>query len=181
MRRRRRRGQAGSGMTSSMPFDELPDVARARVAAIKASGTWDSAVSAGEFAAIKSVGFTPVGQVFGAAVYQVGSPGGTVCPTYGWDSATHRATARQAKVLSTGRDVFGPLVKAGYEVRRSAIARMAAECSALGVHGVVGMSLTADQQRGGRLECTATGTAVHAPGPARTSSGSHLRTPFTTL
>jgi len=166
-------------MTSSKPLDELPDLARARIAAIKASGTWDSALSAGEFAAIESVGFKPVGQVLGAAVYRVGFPGGTICPTYGREWSTRSAAARQADVLSTGRDVFAPLVRAGYEVRSSAIRRMAAECSALGGHGVVGVSLTADQHRGGRLECTAFGTAIRAPGDAHTPSGRRLKTPFT--
>ncbi len=168
-------------MTSSVPLDELRDVAKARVAAIKASGTWDSALSTGEFAAIKSVGFKPVGQVFGAAVYRVGSPGGTICPTYGRESLTRSAAARQAAVLSTGRGVFGPLVRAGYEARSAAIARMAAECSVLGGHGVVGVSLTAHQHHGGRLECTATGTAIRAPGAAHTSAGPRLKTPFTTV
>src|SRR5262249_12572630 len=160
---------------------ELGEVDMARGAGIKASGRWDSALSTGEFAAIKSVGFKPVGQVFGAAVYRVGSPGGTICPTYGRESLTRSAAARQAEVLSTGRDVFGPLVRAGYEARSAAIARMAAECSALGGHGVVGVSLTAHQHHGGRLECTATGTAIRAPGAAHTSAGPRLKTPFTTV
>ncbi|HEX7992699.1 MAG TPA: heavy metal-binding domain-containing protein [Streptosporangiaceae bacterium] len=167
-------------MTPSIGRGELPDVAKARVAAIKASGTWDSALSTGEFAAIKSVGFEPAGQVFGAAVYRVGSPGGTICPTYGREWLTAGAGARQPEVLSTGRDVFGPLVRVGYEARSAAIARMSNECSALGGHGVVGMSVTADQLDG-RLECTATGTAIRAPGPARMSAGPRLKTPFTTV
>ncbi|MDR2984840.1 MAG: heavy metal-binding domain-containing protein [Nocardiopsaceae bacterium] len=166
-------------MTSSTPLGELREVAKARIAAIKASGTWDSALSTGEFAAIKSVGFEPVGQVFGAEVYQVGSPGGTICPTYGRETLTRLAAARQAEVLSTGRDVFGPLVKAGYGARSTATARMVAECSVLGGHGVVGVSVTAHQHRNGRLECTATGTAIRAPGPARMSARQRLKTPFT--
>jgi uncharacterized protein YbjQ (UPF0145 family) len=168
-------------MTSSKRHDELPDVARARVEAIKASGTWDSALSTGEFAAIESAGFKPVGQVFGAAVYRVGLPGGTICPTYGREWSTRSAAARQADVLGTGRDAFAPLVRAGYEVRSAAIGRMAAECSALGGHGVVGVSLTADQHRGGRLECTAAGTAIRARGGSSTPAGRRLNTPFTTV
>jgi len=38
------------------------------MAEMKASGTWSSALSTDEFAAIRSVGFEPVGQVLGAAV-----------------------------------------------------------------------------------------------------------------
>jgi uncharacterized protein YbjQ (UPF0145 family) len=167
-------------MTSPKPLDELRDVAKARIAAIKASGTWDSALSTGEFAAITSVGFRPVGQVFGAAVYRVGSPGGTICPTYGRESLARRAAVPQAEVLSTGRDVFGPLVRAAYEARRTAIARMATECSALGGHGVVGVSVNA-HEHGGRLQCTATGTAIRAPGLAHMSAGPRLKAPFTTV
>lgn len=48
---------------------KLPAVAGARMAALRSSGTWGSALTADEFAAIRSVGFEPVGQVFGAAVY----------------------------------------------------------------------------------------------------------------
>ena len=50
------------------------------MAEIRASGTWGSALSADEFAAIRSVGFEPVGQVFGAAVYSTGSGSGYKCP-----------------------------------------------------------------------------------------------------
>ena len=36
---------------------------------------WGSALSAGEFAAVRSVGFEPVGQAFGAATEAVSCPG----------------------------------------------------------------------------------------------------------
>ena len=49
----------------------LPPVAAARTAEARSSGTWSSALSTGEFAAIRSVGFEPVGQVMGSAVYRV--------------------------------------------------------------------------------------------------------------
>jgi hypothetical protein len=51
--------------------EELPAAAAARMAGNQASGTWGSALTSGEFAAIRSVGFEPVGQVFGAAVFGV--------------------------------------------------------------------------------------------------------------
>ena len=59
--------------------EELPAVAQARIAQVRSSGTWGSALTADEFAAIRSAGFEPVGQVFGAAVYGVGSTGYS-CP-----------------------------------------------------------------------------------------------------
>ena len=46
--------------------EELPAVAAARMAQIRSSGTWGSALTSDEFAAIRSVGFEPVGQVFGS-------------------------------------------------------------------------------------------------------------------
>ncbi|WP_395298128.1 hypothetical protein ACF9IK_35265 [Kitasatospora hibisci] len=43
-------------------------------------GTWISALSSEEFAAIKGVGFDPVGHVFGAAVFNIGYTGVWGCP-----------------------------------------------------------------------------------------------------
>ena len=60
--------------------DELPAAAEARMAEIKASGTWGSALTSDEFAAIRSVGFAPAGQVLGACVYNIGYTGGYACP-----------------------------------------------------------------------------------------------------
>jgi hypothetical protein len=53
----------------------LPPVAAARIAEVRSSGTWSSALSTGEFAALRAVGFEPVGQVMGSAVYHVGRSG----------------------------------------------------------------------------------------------------------
>jgi len=47
---------------------------------IRRSGTWSSALTSDEFAAIRSAGFEPVGQVLGAAVYNIGYTGGYNCP-----------------------------------------------------------------------------------------------------
>jgi hypothetical protein len=41
---------------------------------------WGSALSAGEFAAVRSVGFEPVGQAFGAAVYPLFATEAVSCP-----------------------------------------------------------------------------------------------------
>jgi hypothetical protein len=54
--------------------------AEARMAEIRGSGTWGSALTADEFAAIRSVGFEPAGQVLGAAVFNIGYTGGYNCP-----------------------------------------------------------------------------------------------------
>jgi hypothetical protein len=42
--------------------ERLPRVAEARIAELRSSGTWGSTLSADEFAAIRSLGFEPVGQ-----------------------------------------------------------------------------------------------------------------------
>ena len=95
----------------------------------RASGTWGSALTADEFAAIRSVGFEPVGQVFGAAVYSVGHDGYR-CPATWRTSPDTQVSGRN----SPGS--FGPLVQARYQARHAAIDRMSAECTELGGHGV---------------------------------------------
>jgi len=121
-------------------------VAEARVAEIRCSGTWGSSLTTGEFAAIRSVGFEPVGQVFGAAVYAAGAASGSCCAAAGGS--------------------FGPLVEAMYQARHTAIDRMTTECARLGGHGVVGVRLSRGSFPLGGLEFTAIGTAVRAPGVA---------------
>lgn len=154
-------------------FDQvLPPAAMARLSEINASGTWASALSTEEFAAIKSVGFEPVGQVLGAAVYNIGFPSSKECPTY-CERRVYKLPV-YTMVSSTGVwAAYGPLVTTLYEARRRAIARMSAECAALGGHGVVGVSLEVGPFSSGTVEFKAIGTAVRAPGAVR------LKTPFT--
>src|SRR5579875_1030444 len=142
----RESGGAGAGLSPA---------AEARMAEIRRSGTWGSALTSDEFTAIRSVGFEPVGQVLGAAVYNIGYTGGYGCPGAG------------------GVGSCGPLVRAVYEARHAAIGRMSEECAELGGHGVVGVRLTVGNFPAGGLEFKAIGTAVRAPG------GPRLRVPFT--
>jgi uncharacterized protein YbjQ (UPF0145 family) len=147
--------------------DELPAAAGARVAGIRSSGTWGSALTADEFAAIRSAGFEPVGQVLGAAVYAAGSASGYSCPgTRG--SSGDGVPARLATQVSGrgGSGSFGPLVQAMYQARDTAVGRMTAECAALGGHGVVGVRLSRGSFPLGGVEFTAIGTAIRAPGAA---------------
>ncbi|HXZ70105.1 MAG TPA: heavy metal-binding domain-containing protein, partial [Streptosporangiaceae bacterium] len=165
----------------------LPAVAEARMAEIRASGTWGSALTSDEFAAIRSVGFAPAGQVLGACVYNIGYTGGYACPgswgTFGYGSVTPYQTKTQVSSRG-GYGSFAPLVQAMYEARHKALDRMTAECDELGGHGVVGVRLTIGPFPAGGLEFKAIGTAVRAPGvPPMASwnklpSGRH-RTPFT--
>ena len=145
------------------------------MAEIRGSGTWGSSLSTDEFAAIRSTGFEPVGQVLGAAVYNVGYTGGFACP--GAWSGMGRFGVPAVGVTTVSGDggsyaSFSPLVATLYEARRKAIARMTAECAELGGHGVVGVSLSIGGFQAGGLEFKALGTAVRAPGPA-------LARPFT--
>jgi uncharacterized protein YbjQ (UPF0145 family) len=131
------------------------------MAEIRRSGPWGSSLTCGEFAAIRSVGFEPVGQVFGAAVFAAGSASGSSCPAAGGVPGRD------------GPEPFGPLVQAMYQARHTAIDRMTTECAQLGGHGVVGVRLSRGSFPLGGLEFTAIGTAVRAPDAA------YGREPFT--
>jgi uncharacterized protein YbjQ (UPF0145 family) len=155
----------------------LPPAALGRLAEIRRSGTWGSALSADEFTAIKSAGFEPVGQVLGAAVYNIGYTGGYTCPGawggYGGYASPYRSVT---SVSGTGGGSFAPMVRTLYEARRKAIARMTAECTQLGGHGIVGVALTIGGFPAGGLEFKAIGTAVRATGarPLARPFTSHL-------
>jgi uncharacterized protein YbjQ (UPF0145 family) len=153
---------------------DLPEAAQKRMAEIRRTGTWGSALTSDEFAAIRSVGFEAVGQVLGAAVYNVGYTGGYGCPgAWGSYSFAWGPQARTQVSSRGGYGSFGPMVKVLYEARRTAIRRMVEECAELGGHGVVGVRLTIGSFPSGGLEFKAIGTAVRAPGAPP------LRTPFT--
>jgi len=144
------------------------------MAEIRASGTWGSALSSDEFASVRSAGFEPVGQVLGAAVYNIGYTGGYGCPgawgSYGfsWGPAARTQVSSRA-----GYGSFQPLVRTMYEARRTAINRMVQECTELGGHGVVGVRLTIGGFPAGGLEFKAIGTAIRA------AAAPPLRNPFT--
>jgi uncharacterized protein YbjQ (UPF0145 family) len=155
--------------------DELPAVARAGEAGARPGSAWGSALTTQEFAAIRSVGFEPVGQVIGAAVYAAGDARGYACPG-AWRPSGATMSAQPATQLSGRGDPgsFGPLVEAMYQARHTAIDRMTAECAGLGGHGVVGVRLSRGVFPLGGLEFTAIGTAVRAPEAAH-----GRRAPFT--
>ena len=146
---------------------DLPSTARARMAEIRQAGPGARRCPQDEFAAIRSVGFEPVGQVLGAAVYNIGFTGGYNCPGawsgYGPYAVAYRGRSPRCPG-SGGYGSFGPLTQAMYEARHQAIDRMLAECAALGGHGIVGVSLTIGSFPAGGLEFKAIGTAVRAPG-----------------
>ena len=140
-------------------------MAGARIAGIRVGGTWGSSLTCGEFAAVRSAGFEPVGQVFGAAVYAAGAASGPSCPAAGGSAGGGMPGGPTARARGRGGPAFfGPLVQAMYQARHTAIGRMTAECAQLGGHGVVGVRLSRGSFPLGGLEFTAIGTAVRAPG-----------------
>jgi uncharacterized protein YbjQ (UPF0145 family) len=149
---------------------DVPPAAQARLAELTARRTWGSALEVNEFAAISRVGFKPVGQVLGAAVYNVGDTGGEECP-YGLQVFRGEGTPTGRARISrkpTGAAAIGAahaLVSVLYQARRAAISRMTAECTALGGHGVIGVTLTVGPfDDDDTLEFRAIGTAIRAPG-----------------
>ncbi len=157
------------------------------MAEIRRSGTWGSALTSDEFAAIRSVGFEPVGQVLGAAVYNLGYLGGYNCPgSWGGSGQWGMPARTQTQVSSQGGfGSFAPLVRTMYEARHKALDRMTTECAELGGHGVVGVLLTIGGFPAGGLEFKAIGTAIRAPGVPPVSHwhggprGPGTRQPFT--
>jgi uncharacterized protein YbjQ (UPF0145 family) len=128
---------------------------------------WDSALTSDEFAAVRSVGFEPVGQVFGAAVYDAGAASGSSCPGTGGSFGDATRTRPAIYVSGQGgRGSFGPVVQAMNQARHTAIDRMTAECAVLGGHGVVGVRVSRGSFVLAGLEFSAIGTAVRAPGAA---------------
>ena len=151
------------------------------MAEIRRSGTWGSALTSDEFAAIRSVGFEPVGQVLGAAVYNIGYTGGYNCPGawgggYGYGGVIPARTTTQVSSRG-GFGSFAPLVQTMYQARHKALDRMTRECEELGGHGVVGVLLTIGSFPAGGLEFKAIGTAIRAPGvPPMSAWTSHGKT-----
>jgi uncharacterized protein YbjQ (UPF0145 family) len=161
------------------PGQELPPAARERLAEQRQKHSWGSTLAVNEFAAISKVGFEPVGQVLGAAVYNIGDAGDEECP-YGMTVYRREGTPAyrppggaprlvQAPVPPTGAAAIGsarPLVSVLYQARRAAIRRMTTECTALGALGVIGVRLEVGPFGDDEdiLEFRALGTAVRAPG-----------------
>jgi uncharacterized protein YbjQ (UPF0145 family) len=178
--------QTGQGPSNQAPPDEeqsragLPSAAQARLTELRQTRSWGSSLGVSEFAAISKVGFQPLGQVLGAAVYNIGDAGDEECP-YGL--AVYRGEGNRSYqppgsgmrlgpgpvVAPVGAAAIGsarPLVSVLYQARRAAISRMTAECAALGGLGVIGVTMSIGPFGDDEdiLEFRAFGTAVRAPG-----------------
>jgi uncharacterized protein YbjQ (UPF0145 family) len=158
-------------VTSDSPGNGLPPVARARLADLASHRSWGSTLKVAEFASISKVGFEPVGEVLGAAVWNVGDTGGEECPygrmVYrgeGTPTGTGLVRRVQAPQGAAAVGAARPLVSALYQARRAAISRMTRECTALGAHGVIAVDLSVGPFAEDSLEFRAFGTAVRARG-----------------
>jgi uncharacterized protein YbjQ (UPF0145 family) len=139
----------------------LPIRAQQRLAVMRADHAFTSDLTVDEHHAIRSVGFSPVGQVMGSCVYHLGySTGRLNCGYNGWFFGG--AMAGTAPVLAAEA-----VREALYEARMLAIDRMRQECVGVGGDGVVAVLLTIAPFPAGGLEFKAIGTAVRADGPVR--------------
>jgi uncharacterized protein YbjQ (UPF0145 family) len=160
-------------------------------AAAGTGGAWGSTLRVGDFAAIRSVGFEPVGQVFGAAVYYLSTVLGAGCPgtsaEYALRDSPYPPGETAGRSLAPVYGAVDPAAKVArglYEGRRTAIERMTDQCAELGGHGIVGAALRIkeippDTLTAGAIEFTVIGTAVRASGclPLRRPFASDLSGP----
>ena len=126
---------------------------------------WGSVLSVNAFAAIRSVGFEPVGQVFGAAGYPLTATAAVSCPGTATPSLVPGASAK----VTGWPGSAARIAQALYDGYRTAIDRMAGECSDLGGHGIVGAALQVTEIPGDSFTSVTVafqviGTAVRAKG-----------------
>jgi uncharacterized protein YbjQ (UPF0145 family) len=137
----------------------LPIRAQQRLATMTADHAFTSDLTVDEHHAVRSVGFSPVGQVMGSCVYHVGYTGSWNCGYSGWGSFAGAGTSSVGEAEGTRRSL--------YAARTLAMKRMRQECAGLGGDGVVAVRLTIAPFPSGGLEFQAIGTAVRADGPVR--------------
>lgn len=137
----------------------LPLRAQQRLATMRDDAAFTSALSVDEHHAIRSVGFSPVGQVMGTCVVHPGAYALSSCGYYGYGmryswGAAPVAVAQQSEA-------------ALQNARHAAVNRMVQECEGLSGDGIVGVRLTMQPFIGGGIEVQAIGTAVRADGDVR--------------
>lgn len=153
----------------------LPVTAHKRIAeAESAGGTWSSDLSVAELAAVRAVGFEPLGLVMGSSVYHIGYQYGPSAAPVGGQVA--RGVYVEAFPCTHGYYHEG--IRSGYNwehrvfeagittARNLAMSRLVAEAQELGAHGVVGLRVRFDrpQRTAGNVEFVAVGTAVRRAG-----------------
>jgi uncharacterized protein YbjQ (UPF0145 family) len=151
---------------SELDAGRLPLRAQQRLATMRADAAFTSALSVDEHHAIRSVGFSPVGQVMGSCVVHPGAYGFGPCGYYGsyggYGTLGNRYGWGQAPVA-----VASQIEQAVHKARVRAMDRLRQECEGLHGDGVVGVNLPMAPFIGGGLEVQAIGTAVRADGNVR--------------
>jgi uncharacterized protein YbjQ (UPF0145 family) len=132
--------------------DGVPTAAEQRLAELTSGELFTSTLGVGEFALLSMLGPTPIAQVMGASVHQVGWQ--YLPPSAQW-----------------GGEVFCPLsavMQAWDDARRRAFARMTEEARSVGADAVVGVTLKRgdhDWARGS-VDYVVSGTAIRAQATA---------------
>jgi uncharacterized protein YbjQ (UPF0145 family) len=139
----------------------LPLRAQQRLATMRDDAAFTSSLSVDEHHAIRSVGFSPVGQVMGTCVVHPGAYALSMCGYYGGGMGMRYAWG--SAPVSVAQQVEAALKSA----RHSAVNRMVQECEGLRGDGIVGVRLTMEPFVAGGIEVQAIGTAVRADGDVR--------------
>jgi uncharacterized protein YbjQ (UPF0145 family) len=147
---------------NSGPWDGrgLPPSALDRIARSNASHLSTSLLSIGGGVGIESVGFTPVGEVMGSCVMQIGFVGAMGCGLGYTFGASNYSVAPTLTSRTSNYAGYAPYVRALEDGYRTAISRMEAEAHEMGAHGVIGVQLTVKHRETGAREFVAMGTAV---------------------
>jgi uncharacterized protein YbjQ (UPF0145 family) len=155
--------QVQQASIAELSAGRLPLEAQRRLSQQRAGGAFTSTLTVAELHSIRSVGFTPVGQVLGSCVYHIGYTGMWNCGySRGLFGSTGWGGGRGSGVVAAPG-----LAQSLYEARTRAMGRMLQECAMLGADGVVATRLTVGPFPAGGLEFQAIGTAVRADGPVR--------------
>jgi uncharacterized protein YbjQ (UPF0145 family) len=126
---------------------------------VRESGAFTSDLTVEGFAAIRSVGFSPVGQVMGSTIYSVG---------WTYAGCGYQRNQRYPRFAQTAQVVpVRGTQQLLSDARHRAVSRMRQECAQLGGDGVVGVRLRVTRFDEIGLEFFAIGTAVRATGTAR--------------
>ncbi|HVV74426.1 MAG TPA: heavy metal-binding domain-containing protein [Mycobacteriales bacterium] len=148
----------------------LPPAAQTRISRAASSALRSSLLSVEGDAALGIVGLTPVGEVMGCIVSQLGWGGWGGCGYSYTRSGSGYIPSGAPPVTSSDSSWagFAPYVKALYKGYETALHRMLAEAQALGADGVVGVTVTREQLGVAQMwEYVARGTAVVARGKQR--------------
>lgn len=153
----------------------LPPAAAARMARFAQSGLRTSLLPVAGAAGVESVGLSPVGEVMGCMVEQIGWQGYGGCGLgYGYGSGFGYSAPTVVSGQASRFGGYKPYVDALYRGYRTALDRMSSEAAQMGGDGIVGVRLTKTLLGTGSHEFVALGTAV------RGRSGTHPPRPFVT-